>query len=148
MAKRLGVSEEEAENLLAMFFNKFPDLDRYMKRQEKKKKFVETAWGRRCWLNPYSNQCERNARNSPIQGTAADMTKLALHLIHKNWKWECLFAVVGVFHDEVVLNVPERLSKEIGKFVEEKMIEAGTMICPDIRFKADYIIADNWAKGD
>ena len=148
MAKKLGVSEDEAEELLITFFKKFPTFDRYMLRQEKKKKYVETVWGRKFWLNPYSNQCPRNARNSPIQGTAADMIKTALSLIHKEWKssWNYPFGVVGVFHDEIVLDIPEEIAEDVGKFVENKMIEAGTMICPNINFRADYIIADNWAK--
>ena len=146
MAKKLGVSEDEAEELLATFFKKFPDFDKYMLRQEKKKRTVETVWGRTFWLNPYSNQCPRNARNSPIQGTAADMMKLALGFIHQQWRWDYPYAVVGVFHDETVLDVPEDISKEVGQFVSEKMVEAGTMICPNIKFRADYVIADNWAK--
>jgi len=146
MAKKLNCTVEEAEELLKVFFGKFPDLDRYMKQMEKKKKYVETVWGRRSWLNVYSNQCERNARNSPIQGTAADMIKLALSFIHKQWKWDYPFAVVGVFHDEIVLDVPEAIAEEVGQFTEKLMIEAGTRICPKIMFKADYEIVDNWAK--
>ena len=146
MAKKLGVSDDEAEKLLVTFFKKFPDFDKYMLRQEKKKKYVETVWGRKFWLNQYSNQCPRNARNSPIQGTAADMIKIALSSIHKEWKWNIPYDVCGIFHDELVLDTSENLVDDVGVFVSQKMIEAGTMICPGIRFRADYVIADNWAK--
>ena len=74
---------------------------------------VKTTAGRTIWLNPYSNQAERNALNGPIQGGAGDCMKQALGNLHKDWynKFPITFPVVGYIHDELVLDVPEEYAQ-------------------------------------
>ena len=145
LANALGVSVDEAAMLLVTFFKKFPGLGYYMEQQEKKINFVETVMGRKSWLNKHSSQSPRNARNSPIQGTAADMMKMALGKIHQNWNIEYPFACVEVTHDEVGFDVPKDISGVVATFVTQVMERVANEMCPGIIFKASAHIGDSWA---
>jgi len=143
-AKSANISIDEAEEIQSLFFSRFSNLYQYLHEQEKKKKYVETVSGRRVYLNPYSYQCSNNAKNSPIQGTAADMIKLALGMVHRNWKFSYPFPVVEITHDEMGLDVPENHAKEIADFTVDRMIKAAEIICPGVLFTASAVIGNNW----
>jgi DNA polymerase-1 len=146
LANALGVSVDEAAMLLVTFFKKFPGLGYYMEQQEKKVNFVETVIGRKAWLNKYNDQSPRNARNSPIQGTAADMMKRALGQIHQNWTFDYPFACVEVTHDEVGFDVPKEISTDVANFVTCIMVSVANEMCEYvINFKASAYIGDSWA---
>ena len=85
LAKREGIDVDTAEKLLNESFRMFPGVASWMEKQQKNKKFVTTVPGRKCWINPYSEQSKRNVLNSPIQGTAAEMMKKAMGVLHENW---------------------------------------------------------------
>ena len=128
------------------FFNLFPGIKIWIDHQKESTKVTSTVSGRRAWLNPYSDQCERNALNNPHQGTAVDITKKALGYIHKIWEWNYPFGIVGVYHDEIVLDVPEDIAPMIKKVVSGCMVDAAEEICYGIPFKVDVVIADNWSE--
>ena len=101
--------------------------------------------GRRTWLNAYTSQHSRNALNNPIQGSAADMIKLALIELHKRWADGLDFSVVAVIHDEIVLDVPEHLAKSVAEFVQKATIDAADKMCPGMHFRVDVSIGNTWA---
>lgn len=146
LAIREGISEKEAEEIITKFIKTFPDFAAWMNKQRKKKSYAKTILGRRIYLNPYSNQCDRNALNAPIQGSASDMTKLALAAIHQHWAFPCPFGVVAVVHDEIVLDVPEEHAEAVANYARVHMIRVAEEMCPGVPFDADIHIGDNWAK--
>jgi len=92
LADNLGISRTEAKEIIANYKREFPAIQEYMDstiKFAKEKGYVETLVGRKRWLRDINSSnftvrgfAERNAINSPIQGTAADMIKLAMHKIH------------------------------------------------------------------
>jgi len=146
LAKKEKISEEEAEEFLHKFSHAFPDLAVWMVRQQFTKTCTRTVLGRKTWLNPYTSQHSRNALNNPIQGSAADMIKLALIELHKTWSYvELDFSVVAVIHDELVLDVPLSYAKPIAEFVKKATINAADKMCPGMNFRVDVSIGDTWA---
>jgi len=144
LASREGMSRSNAGKLINKYFRTFPGIATWVNRQVKQKEYVETAMGRRIWLNKYSSQVERNALNAPIQGTAADITKLALARLHQNWKYPYPFPVVATVHDEIVLDVPKKHAKTIARFVKKIMEDAVQEVCPGVIIKADIVIGTTW----
>jgi len=144
LASREDMSKSEAAKLIHKYFRAFPDVGAWVNKQSKRKDYVETAMGRRIWLNKYSSQVERNALNAPIQGTAADMTKLAVARLHQNWEYPYPFAVVATVHDEIVLDVPKNHAQKIAKFVKKTMEDVAKEVCPSVVIKADVVIGTSW----
>jgi DNA polymerase I-like protein with 3'-5' exonuclease and polymerase domains len=140
-----GIDKDEAAEMIAGIFRVFTGFAEWAERQRHNKNFVRTVTGRKVWLNPYNSQCENNTLNAPIQGTAAEITKRALGLMHKNWKFDFPFGVVAVIHDEIVLDVPERVGDGVSRFVKKHMIEAAQELCPTVLFKVDIHIGHTWA---
>jgi len=128
-------------------FRTFSGLYNYINRQKRKNDYVETISGRRIWLNPYSSQVERNAINSPTQGTAADQQKIAIGRIYLKWKetFDLPFSLVGFVHDELIFSVPKDRAQEVADFVSSEMIKAAEEQCPGVPFTVDVGIGDNWA---
>lgn len=151
LAEREGMTLDEAEQTIQEVLAPFVGLRTYMKNQKKKKKFVETVFGRKIWLNQYSSQCYRNALNSPIQGTAADITKLAEIYFAEEWDKNGIsgipYPVILRVHDEIVLDVPENLAEQTVEMLGSCMIRAGEYVCKGIPFEVDIKIAHNWAEG-
>ena len=148
LSKQYNISLQEAEDIQNRFFKVFPKSKEWCDKQRKKNDYVETAMGRRYWLNPYKKfDNERNALNSPHQGLGADMKKLAISKIYFNWHFDCPFGMVHENHDEVILDVPEELADEIAEYVEYWMVKVGEDMCPGIPFKADAKVCDNWLQG-
>lgn len=145
LAKRENISEDAAEALLYRFFQIFPRLASYMHEQKRNKRLVRTVMGRKIYLNPYSNQCERNALNGPIQGSASDITKMALAEIHRNLQGNS-FGIVAVIHDEIVLDVPEARGQEIAELVQTIMIDVANQMCPGMKFRAETHVGKTWAE--
>lgn len=144
LASREDMSKPEAGKLINRYFKTFPGVATWINKQGKRKDYVETAMGRRIWLNRYSSQVERNALNAPIQGTAADMTKLAVARLHQNWKYPYPFPVVATVHDEIVLDVPKKHAQKVAKFVKKTMEDVAQEVCPSVIIKADVNIGTNW----
>ena len=144
LAKRTNISKEEAKMRIHKYYQVFPGVASWMIKQRKKKEYVETISGRRIYLNRYISKCERNALNAPIQGSAADITKMAVARLHQNWEYPYPFAVVETTHDEIGLDVPKQHAKEIAKFVRHHMVSVAEEVCPGIKARVDIHIGDSW----
>lgn len=148
LADRENITKAEAIQLIEDFFTMFPSIEKWVNKQKENKKITYTVSGRKACLNPYSDQCERNALNNPHQGTATDITKRALGYIHKRWNVDYygVFGVVGVYHDEIVLDVHESVAQTVLEMVQTLMIKAAEETCVGVPFKVDAVIADNWSE--
>ena len=118
LAENLGISRTEAKEIIDNYKKEFPNIQLYMDQQINKAKeqgYVETLMGRKRWLRDINSSnftvrgfAERNAINSPIQGSAADMIKLAMIKIHHEMKkqhWES--KMILQVHDELVFDAVE-----------------------------------------
>lgn len=151
LALRLGCSVEEADAILQEYFRRFPGVRAYINEQRAialREYKVKTLGGRECWINPYCRQGENNAINSPIQGSAADVTKLASALLHTQCQsMRVQYPVVAFVHDEIVLEVPTKEAKKWAKILEDCMTKAITLLAPDVchRHAVDISIGKTWA---
>ena len=121
LAENLGVSRTEAKEIIDNYKKEFSGITQYMEdtiQFAQKNGYVETLMGRKRWLKDISSSnftvrgfAERNAINSPIQGTAADMVKLAMIAIHREMKEKKMASkMILQVHDELVFDaVPEEL---------------------------------------
>jgi DNA polymerase-1 len=132
LAQRLGIPRREGAEIIAQYFKQFPGIRHYMDQTiafARKNGYVETVTGRRRYIrdinsanNTVRGGAERNAINAPIQGTAADMIKLAMvgihrDLIQRQLKTRLLLQV----HDELVFDLHASEEKEVRALVEDKM---------------------------
>ncbi len=117
LAANLGIEREAARHYIERYFARYPGVRRYMDEtrvQAREHGYVETVFGRRLWLpeisspsSPRRQAAERAAINAPMQGTAADLIKLAMIQVHDWIEREAAPArLVLQVHDELVLEVP------------------------------------------
>jgi DNA polymerase-1 len=153
LAQRLGnVSRTEAQNIIDSYFAQFPGIPGYMERvkeQARLKGYVETLSGRRRHLRDINSgnatiraAAERNAINMPIQGTAADMIKIAMTRIHnaiieKGLNTRMLLQV----HDELIFDLDPTEESVVRALVTEGMVHALPLNCP---IEVEIGIGHNW----
>ncbi len=115
LARQLGWKRSDAQDYIDRYFARYPGVDAYMKRtceMARNQGYVETVFGRRLWLPEIKNTNrqgdERRAINAPMQGTAADLIKLAMIAVH-GWltRGKLKTRLIMQVHDELVLEVPE-----------------------------------------
>ncbi|MCL3780208.1 DNA polymerase I [Prolixibacteraceae bacterium JC049] len=152
LSQRLNISRSEAKNLIDGYFESFPDIKRFMDESIAKARdngFVETILGRRRYLNDINSAnavvrgvAERNAINAPIQGSAADIIKLAMVKIQRTLEEKGLKSEMTLqVHDELNFNVLVEELEEVKGIVKEEMENAFDFNVPlEIEMKA----ADNW----
>ncbi len=154
LAENLGISRTEAKEIIDNYKKEFPNIQLYMDQQINNAKelgFVETLMGRRRWLRDINSSnftvrgfAERNAINSPIQGSAADMIKLAMIKIHgemKKTKWES--KMILQVHDELVFDAVEKELPKLKELILKCMKEA--MILPNgVPVEAEVGVGKNW----
>lgn len=149
LARRIKVSEDEAQRFLTHYFNRFRAVADWTHRQHsmgQRLGYVATPIGRRVWINPYSKQAMNNTINAPIQGGAADMTKYALAFLHKETKRLGLpYGVCLIVHDEMVADLPKGTIKEYKALQKEAWSEAGKQIIPGIPVEVDMYTGNSWA---
>jgi len=132
LAHRLGISRTAAAEFIDQYFENFPGLRRYMRdiiKFARKNGFIQTMTGRRRYLAEINasninarKAAQRNAINSPIQGTAAEMIKLAMVNIHRELKARHLRSrLLLQVHDELVLDVYRPEKMEVTELVAENM---------------------------
>ena len=135
LAQRLGIPRTEAGNLIEQYFQKFSGIKRYMDNTinfARENGYVETLLQRRRYVRDINagnwtvrGFAERNAINAPIQGTAADMIKVAMINIHKQLKLRNLQTkMILQVHDELLFDVYLPEKEEIKKIVTEEMQNA------------------------
>ena len=152
LAERLDISRDEARQLIDGFFETFPKVKDYMERakeEARKKGYVETLFGRRRYLPDINSGnatvrgfAERNAINAPIQGTAADIIKVAMIRIHDRFQREGLRSkMILQVHDELNFTVYPEEKDRVGEIVLQEMQNALPLSVPLV---ADSGWGDNW----
>ena len=152
LAERLDISREESKQLIDGFFQTFPKVKDYMDNaieEARQKGFVETLFGRRRYLKDINSHnatvrgfAERNAINAPIQGTAADIIKVAMIQIYRRFKAENLKSkMILQVHDELNFSVYPDEKEKVERIVIEEMQKAIVMKVPLI---ADCGFGNNW----
>jgi len=132
LAKELGVSQREAQNYIDAYFERYKGVKNYIERILKETRsngFVKTMFGRIRYvpeINNHDNSVrqvgERIAMNTPIQGTAADIIKLAMVSIHRKLKEKCLCShIIMQIHDELVLEVKDEETETVKDIVKTEM---------------------------
>ncbi len=152
LSDRLGIPREEAKELIDGYFRTYPDVKKYMDssiQRAKEMGYVETLLGRKRFLPDINSQnsvvrgfAERNAINAPIQGTAADIIKIAMVRIQNRIEHENLQAKMTMqVHDELNFTVPKNEVEAVRKVVMEEMEQAIQLKVP---LTAECGIGDNW----
>ena len=141
LADRLHIGNKEATELISEYFHSFPKINEYLQKTTqfaKENGYVETLFGRRRYIRDINSgnalirkAAERNAINAPIQGTAADLIKIAMVNIFKALKERNLKTkMVLQVHDELVFEVPKDELAEVQVLVMELMENAMKMSVP------------------
>jgi DNA polymerase-1 len=152
LSQQTNLNRTEAKALIEAYYATYPKLRAYMADQvefARENGYVETVLGRRRYLKDINSQnaivrgaAERNAVNAPIQGSAADIIKLAMINIHQrltqeNWSSKLLLQV----HDELVFDVPKSEVDALSAMVKNEMENAFKLSVP---LTVDVGIGDNW----
>jgi DNA polymerase-1 len=152
MSQELGISMAEAKTLVDTYFNTYPGIRKYMDETlsfARKKGYVETMYGRRRRTGNLhaSNRNlvqaeERAAINMPIQGTAADLIKIAMINIHKRMAREGYHSkMILQIHDELLFECPESEVEKLGAMIQDEMEGAVALSIP---LKVDWSYGNNW----
>lgn len=152
LAQQLDCSRAEAKALIDGYFAAFPGVIDYIERQKqlaREQGFAVTLFGRKRYLPDILSHnatvrsfAERNAVNSPIQGTAADIIKMAMVTIHRRLKEEGLTAqMIMQVHDELNFNVPQN---ELDKVREIVVTEMQNVVHLSVPLIADCGVGSNW----
>ncbi len=152
LAERMEVSRSEAKQLIYDYFATYPRVKEYMDKSIEKareKGYTETLFGRRCQLPDINSRnavvrgyAERNAINSPIQGTAADIIKIAMINIDRRMKDEGMKSkMILQVHDELNFSVTHDEKERLQSLVTEEMQKAAKLSVPLI---AECGWGDNW----
>jgi DNA polymerase-1 len=160
LSQQLGCPRQEAQQLINDYFAAFPQVAEYIEKQKQFARdhgYVETLFGRRRYLPDILSRnatvrsfAERNAVNAPIQGTAADIIKMAMVSIHRRLAREILplrpqpaknDLMIMQVHDELNFNVPESEIEPVRRIVVEEMQNAIHLSVPLI---ASCGVGKNW----
>lgn len=152
LSRRLGISVEEAQNFITNYFVQYPGVNEFIMgiiADAHKNGYVTTMLGRRRYLPDINSDnqrvreaAERTAINTPIQGTAADLIKIAMINIQRRLHKEKMQArMILQVHDELVFEAPHA---EIEKLKELVVAEMGGAVRLDVPVKIDVGVGKNW----
>lgn len=152
LAERMGVSRGEAKELIDGYFNTYPKVKEYMNesiRRAREKGYTETIYHRKCHLRDINSHnavvrgyAERNAINAPIQGSAADIIKIAMIRIYRRFREEHIRSkMILQVHDELNFSVFPEEKERVQAIVIEEMERACQMQVPLV---ADHGWGRNW----
>jgi DNA polymerase-1 len=152
LADRLNISRAEAKELIEGYFQTYPAVKTYMDKaiqEAKANGYVETIFGRKRFLSDINSQnsivrgyAERNAINAPIQGSAADIIKIAMIRIQERLNRENLKTqMIMQVHDELNFSVPKSELETVKKLVTEEMEHAAEL---QVKLIADCGVGANW----
>jgi len=152
LAQNLGIERATAQAYIESYFARYPGVKRYMDQTRSRARtqgYVETVFGRRLWLpemksgSPMRRQAaERAAINAPMQGTAADLIKLAMVAVQNFLEQRKLRTMLIMqVHDELVLEVPENEMEEVTARLRELMQSVAKL---DVPLLVDVGVGDNW----
>ncbi|MGH7656941.1 MAG: DNA polymerase I, partial [Gemmatimonadales bacterium] len=152
LARQLGITQEEAKAFIARYFERFSGVRSYLDRmvdQAKRQGYVETIFGRRRYIPEIKDKNfnirafgERTATNSPVQGSAADLIKIAMRRIHDalktgGFQGRMLLQV----HDELVFEAPVPEVESLSILVKDHMQQA---VALDVPLVVDVGVGENW----
>jgi len=152
LAMRLKVPVKEAEKMITSYFNLYPKVREFIQKvvsEARSKGFVKTLFGRRRDIpqlksrdRNIQNEGERIAINTPIQGTAADIMKLAMIEIHKELKRRNMKSKMIIqVHDELVFEVPNEEKEDLIDLVKNKMENVVKLLVP---LEVDISVGKHW----
>ena len=152
LSQRLEIPRKEAKEIIDGYFASYPGVKKYMDNVVEKAKeegFVSTIFGRRRYLNDISSHnaiarglAERNAVNAPIQGSAADIMKIAMINVHRRFAAEGIRSrVILQVHDELVVDMLRSEQERVTAIVTECMESAAQL---KVRLIADAGVGGNW----
>lgn len=152
LAKQLNIGRKQAAEYIDLYFNRYPGVQDYMnqvRHSAAEKGYVETHFGRRLYLPEINSRngmlrqaAERTAINAPMQGTAADIIKLAMISVD-NWltNYHLKSRMIMQVHDELVLEVPDNEHKQVIVGIKECMENAASL---QVKLVVDVGVGDNW----
>ena len=154
LAGQLGIERAAAQQYMERYFARYPGVAEYMRTTREKAReqgYVETVFGRRLWLPEIRSSngarrqgAERAAINAPMQGTAADLIKLAMIAVQRWLETEKLETkLIMQVHDELVLEVPQREVDTVKKNLPQLMGGVATLAVPLV---VDLGVGPNWDK--
>ena len=152
LSERLAIPRKEAAQIIEQYFTKYPKIKAYMDNtiiSARKSGYVETIKGRRRYINDINSSnsvvrgyAERFAINAPIQGSAADMIKIAMIDIFESFNNKNLQSkMIMQVHDELVFDVHKNEIEEVQKIVSDKMKNAIQISVP---IEIEMSTGDNW----
>ncbi len=154
LARDLGIGRAEAQQFIDQYFERYPAVLQYLERKKeeaREHRYVTTLLGRRCAIPEIDSKngavrayAERNAINYPIQGSAADIIKVAMVNIDRRLQEEQLQArMLLQVHDELVFETPAAELDRLTQLVRTEMENAVTL---DLPLKVDIGSGENWAQ--
>jgi DNA polymerase-1 len=152
LAQRLDIPRGEARELIEGYFATYPKVKEYMERvvgEARQLGYVTTIFGRRRFLSDISSRnavargvAERNAINAPIQGSAADIMKLAMVEIQRRFRAEGIRSqMILQVHDEVIVDVLKQEREAVERIVREAMESVADLAVPLI---SEAGVGNNW----
>ena len=152
LSKQLGISQEEAKDFITQYFQRFAGVRAFLDRQvdvAREQGYVETLLGRRRYITDIRDKnfnvrafAERTAQNTPLQGSAADLIKVAMIRIHHALRREGLRTrMLLQVHDELVFEAPEDEVERVRPLVKGLMEGAATLEVPLV---VDVGVGKNW----
>lgn len=154
LSQRLNIPRHEAKEIIDGYFRSYPGVREYMDRvidEARERGYVTTIFGRKRWLRDIKSAnavtrglAERNAINAPIQGSAADIMKLAMINVHHEFTARKLRSKVTMqVHDELVVDMYKPESDDVIKIVTEAMQSAAKL---KVDLTVDFGVGENWVE--
>lgn len=152
LSEQLGIPRKEAATLIEEYFNQYPDIKNYIDKNiafAHEHGYAQTLLGRRRYLADINSRnasartfAERNAVNMPIQGTSADMIKIAMNTIYSKFQQLNLKSkMILQVHDELVFDCYKPEEQQVRAIVEEAMVNALPLSIP---VEVGIDVGDNW----
>ncbi|MEO7742992.1 MAG: DNA polymerase, partial [Usitatibacter sp.] len=154
LAQNLDIERSAAQSYMDKYFARYPGVAQYMertRREARERGYVETLFGRRLWMPDIGSSnvarrqgAERQAINAPMQGTAADLIKMAMIEVQGWIERERLATkLVMQVHDELVLEVPDTELDRVKGNVERLMMGVAKL---DVPLVVEAGVGENWEK--
>jgi DNA polymerase I len=152
LARQLGIARGEAQSYMEAFFSRYPGVKQFMdgtREQAREQGYVETLFGRRLYLKDIRSKnaaqrqyAERTAINAPLQGTAADLIKLAMIDLHAFLEKKAAdIRMIMQVHDELVFEGPQHRLKDLAPELAQRMCRISSLSVPLV---ADWGLGNDW----
>ncbi|WP_395373956.1 DNA polymerase I [Marinicella sp. W31] len=151
LSKQLGIARREASNYIKQYFNQYPKVEAFMQRireQASDQLYLDTVFERRLFFPNINDRnmrvrsgAERAAINAPMQGTAADIIKMAMIRVFDHIQARDDIRVIMQVHDELVFEVKADVAEVLAQEIQEIMEKVAEL---DVPLKVDYGIGENW----